>query len=144
MLAQCLHLLRGLPEHTAGHATVADVLRLLSGSEVPTMTPAEPAGSRLAQTVLRAGEPEADVVPGHRPRGHTGAYDTLLRDHEGPERIVELGVPGRQVPPPSIPRGTGARRTAVDAVRGWGRPAGPPMTSPAAWRSGRVRLRPWS
>ncbi|MGA5418555.1 condensation domain-containing protein [Streptomyces pseudogriseolus] len=127
MLAQCLHLLRGLPEHTAGHATVADVLRLLSGSEVPTMTPAEPAGSRLAQTVLRAGEPEADVVclvtvPGVTP----GAYDTLLRDHEGPERIVELGVPGRQVPPALDPPAElvhGGRRLTLCGVGPAGRAA---------------------
>ncbi|MGW2649315.1 condensation domain-containing protein [Streptomyces sp. NPDC001393] len=99
ILSQCLHLLRGLPEHPDEGFTVGDALRLLGTSEVPRVTPPGPDGARLALAVLRAGEPEADVVclvtvPGVTP----GAYETLLREHEGPERIVSLSVTGRQVP----------------------------------------------
>jgi hypothetical protein len=99
-LAQCLRLLRGLPEHPDEQFTVGDALRLLRTSGVPRLTPPEPGGTGLALAVLRAGEPEADVVclvtvPGVTP----GVYDTLVRDHEGPERIMSLSVTGPQVPP---------------------------------------------
>ncbi|RPF24796.1 condensation domain-containing protein [Streptomyces sp. TLI_185] len=98
-LSQCLQLLRRLPEHPDEGFTVGDALRLLSTSEVPRLAPPEPGGTRLALAVLRAGAPGADVVclvtvPGVTP----GAYDTLVREHEGPERIVSLSVTGRQVP----------------------------------------------
>ncbi|MFI1075566.1 condensation domain-containing protein [Streptomyces puniciscabiei] len=100
LLSQCLHLLRGLPERPEEGFTVGDALRLLGTAEVPRVTAPEPDGSRLALAVLRAGEPEADVVclvtvPGVTP----GAYESLMREHEGPERIVSLSVTGRQVPP---------------------------------------------
>ncbi|MEW2160855.1 condensation domain-containing protein [Streptomyces sp. NPDC007189] len=100
ILAQCLHLLRTLPEHPDEGFTVGDALRSLGACEVPGMVPPEPAGTRFALSVLRAGEPGADVVclvtvPGVTP----GAYDTLLRDHEGPERIVSLRVAGRELSP---------------------------------------------
>ncbi|MGN5376803.1 hypothetical protein ACQ4WX_01920 [Streptomyces lasalocidi] len=98
-LAQCVHLLRGLPEHPEEGFTVADALRLLGGCEVPRMAAPEPGGTRLALSVLRAGDPGADVVclvsvPGVTP----GVYETLVHEHEGPERIVSLGVTGREVP----------------------------------------------
>ncbi|MER5399782.1 condensation domain-containing protein [Streptomyces sp. NPDC002599] len=98
-LAQCLHLLRGLPDHPDRAFTVADALRLLGTSQVPAMTAPAAAGTALAPTVLRPGRPGADLVclltvPGVTP----GAYDLLLRQYEGPERIVSLTVAGGQVP----------------------------------------------
>ncbi|MGW7823526.1 condensation domain-containing protein [Streptomyces puniciscabiei] len=103
ILAQCLRLLHGLPEHPEEGFTAGDALRLLSTWEVPRMAPPEPGGSRLAMAVLREGDPEADVVglvtvPGVTP----GAYDTFVREHEGPERLVSLSVTGRQVPLDSL------------------------------------------
>ncbi|MEU8975185.1 condensation domain-containing protein [Streptomyces monashensis] len=99
-LSQCLQLLRSLPEHPDEGFTVADALRLLRSSEVPRLTPPGPSGGRLGLAVLRGGEPEADVVclvtvPGVTP----GAYDALVRGHEGPERIVSVTVTGPEVSP---------------------------------------------
>ncbi|MFF3920262.1 condensation domain-containing protein [Streptomyces sp. NPDC001852] len=113
-LSQCLHLLRSLPEHPDDTFTVADALRLLRSSEVPRMTPPGPGGSRLALAVLRAGEPQADVVclvtvPGVTP----GAYDTLVREHEGPERIVLLSVTGRAVSPGTLQELLGPGRQLI-------------------------------
>ncbi|MFJ3309412.1 condensation domain-containing protein [Streptomyces sp. NPDC086549] len=94
-LSQCLQLLRRLPDHYDEQATVADVLNLLRTSEVPRMTRPGPGGGHLALAVLRAGEPQADVVclvavPGVTP----GAYELLAREYEGPERIVSVSVAG--------------------------------------------------
>ncbi|GHE15681.1 hypothetical protein GCM10010339_91140 [Streptomyces alanosinicus] len=117
-LSQCLQLLRSLPEHPDQGFTVADALRLLRSSEVPRMTPPGPGGGRLGLAVLRGGEPGADVVclvtvPGVTP----GAYDTLVREHEGPERIVSLTVTGQQVPPGPLQEllGPGRRLTLCGA-----------------------------
>ncbi|MGW7528745.1 condensation domain-containing protein [Streptomyces sp. NPDC054783] len=117
-LSQCLRLLRSLPEHPDEGFTVGDALRLLSISEVPRVTPSEPGGTGLALAVLRAGDPEADVVclvtvPGVTP----GVYDALLREHEGPERIVSLSVTGRPVPPDALREllGDGRRLTLCGA-----------------------------
>ncbi|MGW3176778.1 condensation domain-containing protein [Streptomyces sp. NPDC001153] len=113
-LSQCLHLLRSLPEHPDETFTVADALRLLRTSEVPRMTPPGPGGSRLGLAVLRAGEPQADVVclvtvPGVTP----GVYDTLVREHEGPERIVLLSVAGQAVSPGTLQELLGPGRQLV-------------------------------
>ncbi|MFD6552383.1 condensation domain-containing protein [Streptomyces sp. NPDC058398] len=110
-LAQCLHLLRGLPDHPDQTFTVADALRLLGTSQVPAMTAPPAAGTPLAPAVLRAGEPGADLVclltvPGVTP----GAYDTLLRQYEGPERIVSLTLTGGQVPAGTLEELLGERR----------------------------------
>ena len=117
-LSQCLQLLRSLPEHPDEGFTVGDALRLLSTSQVPRMASPEPDGSRLALAVLRAGEPGEDVVclvtvPGVTP----GAYDTLVHEHEGPERIVSLSVTGRRMPPDPLRelRGDGRRLTLCGA-----------------------------
>jgi hypothetical protein len=117
-LAQCLQLLRALPEHPQEGFTVGDALRLLGASQVPRMMPPEPGGNRFALSVLRAGEPGADVVclvtvPGVTP----GAYDALLRDHEGPERIVSLSVAGRELSPGLLRElhGAGRRLTLCGA-----------------------------
>ncbi|MFE2298888.1 hypothetical protein ACFXAW_11870 [Streptomyces sp. NPDC059445] len=98
-LAQCLHLLRSLPDHPHETFTVADALALLGTSQVPAMTP-PPAGASPVLAVLRAGRAGADLVclvtvPGVTP----GAYDLLLRAHQGPERIVSLTLTGAQAPP---------------------------------------------
>ncbi|WP_330343097.1 condensation domain-containing protein [Streptomyces sp. NBC_00557] len=113
-LSQCLHLLRSLPEHPDETFTVADALRLLGSSEVPRMTPPGPGGSRLALAVLRAGEAQADVVclvtvPGVTP----GAYDTLVHEHAGPERIVLLSVTGRAVSPGTLQEMLGPGRQLI-------------------------------
>lgn len=118
VLAQCVRLLRGLPDHPDGRFTVGDALRLLGTSEVPAMTPPGPAGPGPAPEVLRAGEPGADLVclvtvPGVTP----GAYGALLHAYEGPERIVSLTVTGGQVPPAALGEllGDGRRLTVCGA-----------------------------
>ncbi|MFD5516283.1 condensation domain-containing protein [Streptomyces sp. NPDC127066] len=98
MLAQCLHLLRSLPGHPDEGFTVGDALSLLGTFDVPLMAPPEPVGTGSALTVLRVGEPGADVVclvsvPGVTP----GAYETFARGYDGPERMVLLSTTGRQV-----------------------------------------------
>ncbi|MEU5599637.1 condensation domain-containing protein [Streptomyces sp. NPDC020298] len=94
-LSQCMQLLRSLPDQQDDAVTVGDVLGLLGSSEVPRMTRSGRGPGQLALSVLRGGEPQADVVclvavPGVTP----GAYELLAREHEGPERIVSLGVEG--------------------------------------------------
>ncbi|WP_328443674.1 condensation domain-containing protein [Streptomyces sp. NBC_00386] len=99
VLAQCLQLLRSLPDHPDARFTVGDALRLLGTCAVPVMTVPGAGAAGPAPAVLRAGEPGADLVclvtvPGVTP----GVYDLLLRRYEGPERIVSLTVTGGQVP----------------------------------------------
>ncbi|MFD5637083.1 condensation domain-containing protein, partial [Streptomyces sp. NPDC127077] len=99
-LAQCLHLLRSLPERVHERSTVADALALLGTSQVPVMTVPPPGRPSPALRVLRAGRAGADLVclvtvPGVTP----GAYDLFLRAHRGPERIVSLTLAGGQAPP---------------------------------------------
>ncbi|WP_262064367.1 condensation domain-containing protein [Streptomyces sp. STR69] len=118
VLAQCVRLLRGLPDHPDGGFTVGDALRLPGTSQVPAMTPPQPAGTGPAPEVLRAGEPGADLVclvtvPGVTP----GAYGALLHGYGGPERIVSLTVTGGRVPPAALREllGDGRRLTVCGA-----------------------------
>ncbi|MFE5602984.1 condensation domain-containing protein [Streptomyces coelicoflavus] len=110
-LSQCMHLLRLLPDHHDERVTVAQVLDLLRASEVPLAARQEPGPRGLALAVLRAGEPRADViglvvVPGVPP----GAYDLLLSEYDGPERIVSLALDDAGgLPPPSGLRELGLR-----------------------------------
>ncbi|KOV97482.1 hypothetical protein ADK65_25490 [Streptomyces sp. NRRL B-1140] len=110
-LSQCMHLLRLLPDHHDERVTVAQVLDLLRAGEVPLAARQEPGPRGFALAVLRAGEPGADVivlvmVPGVPP----GAYDLLLSEHDGPERIVSLVLDDAGgLPPPSGLRELGLR-----------------------------------
>ncbi|MFE0810131.1 condensation domain-containing protein [Streptomyces sp. NPDC058848] len=114
-LSQCMRLLRLLPDHHDERVTVAQVLDLLRVGGVPPSTRQEPArGCTLA--VLRAGEPQADViglvvVPGVPP----GVYDLLLSEYDGPERIVSLSLDDAGGVPPSsgLPEPPGAGRRLV-------------------------------
>jgi hypothetical protein len=104
-LSQCVQLLRRLSDRRAGGSTVEQVLALLESSEVPRAARHPRTVVSTAPVVLRPGEPRADViclvtVPGVPP----GAYEALVRDHEGPERIVSLeGLGDPSGPPPSAP-----------------------------------------
>ena len=105
-LSQCMHLLRLLPDHHDERVTVAQVLDLLRAGEVPLAARQEPGPGGTALAVLRAGEPRADViglvmVPGVPP----GAYDLLLSEYDGPERIVLLALDDAGGPSP--PSGLG-------------------------------------
>ncbi|MFJ4981152.1 condensation domain-containing protein [Streptomyces coeruleorubidus] len=110
-LSQCMHLLRLLPDHHDERVTVAQVLDLLRAGEVPLAARQEPGPRGFALAVLRAGEPGADViglvmVPGVPP----GAYDLLLSEYDGPERIVSLVLDDAGgLPPPSGLRELGLR-----------------------------------
>ncbi|MGA5182494.1 condensation domain-containing protein [Streptomyces pseudogriseolus] len=110
-LSQCMHLLRVLPDHHDERVTVAQVLDLLRAGEVPLVARQEPGPRGFALAVLRAGEPRADViglvnVPGVPP----GAYDLLLSEYDGPERIVSLALDDAGgLPPPSGLRELGLR-----------------------------------
>jgi hypothetical protein len=90
-LSQCMYLLRSLPDHRRPDATAADLLGLLKTAEVPRTTLRGPQDENAVLDVLRAGEPQADIVclvavPGVTP----GAYEMFARGYEGPERIVSL------------------------------------------------------
>ncbi|MET7597583.1 condensation domain-containing protein [Streptomyces sp. NPDC004082] len=124
VLDQCLHLLDGLPKHRDEHPTVGDALHLLAGSPVPGMAPPPLGGTGFRLAVLRAGEPGADVVclvtaPGVTP----GVYDTLLREHEGPQRILSLAMTGLRVPHGPLPELVGEGRRLL--LCGSGSAAGP-------------------
>ncbi|MEU6106732.1 condensation domain-containing protein, partial [Streptomyces flaveolus] len=114
-LSQCLHLLRCLPDHHDGPTRVADVLDLLPASQVPRIARPQPAGAQPGLTVLRAGRPHAVVVclvqvPGTTP----GIHEALARAHEGPERIVALGVAGtKDALPPALRHLLGEPRRLV-------------------------------
>lgn len=131
-MAQCMHLLRRLSERHSERDTVDQVLSLLDSAEVPR-TARHPRPVRdAALTVLRPGEPWADViclvtVPGVPP----GAYEALVRGHEGPERIVSLALakPAAALSPSVLRELGGAGRRLV--LCGCG-PAGP-----VAYRIGR-------
>ncbi len=70
-LAQCLHLLRGLPDHPDRAFTVADALRLLGTSQVPAMTePAAASTALAAHGAAGRGTRGGSRVPAHRPRRH--------------------------------------------------------------------------
>jgi hypothetical protein len=112
VLDQCLHLLDGLPRHRDEQLTVGGALHLLAGSSVPCMAGPPPGGTGVRLAVSRAGEPGADVVclvtaPGVTP----GVYDTLLREYEGPQRILSLTTTGLRLPPGPLPElaGEGSR-----------------------------------
>ncbi|MFF3446803.1 condensation domain-containing protein [Streptomyces sp. NPDC002667] len=130
-LAQAVQLLHGLPGRPQEPATVADALDLLGSAQVPAMAPPPPAAAGPALAVLRAGDPEADLlclvtVPGVTP----GAYNAFLGQYEGPERIVSLTATATatataaqvRVPPDVLPEllGDGGRLTVCGAG-----PAGP-------------------
>ncbi|WP_329113068.1 condensation domain-containing protein [Streptomyces sp. NBC_01465] len=105
-LSQCMQLLRRLSDRQSEGSTVEQVLALLENSEVPRAARHVRTVRSTTLAVLRPGEPWADViclitVPGVPP----GAYEALVREYEGPERIVSLGRLGDpQGPPPSAPR----------------------------------------
>ncbi|WP_231156542.1 condensation domain-containing protein [Streptomyces sp. CNZ748] len=116
-LSQCMHLLRLLPDHHDERVTVAQVLDLLRAGEVPPAARQEPGPRGHALAVLRAGDPRADViglvmVPGVPP----GAYDLLLSEYDGPERIVSLALDDASgLPPPSGLRELGLRGPGLSA-----------------------------
>ncbi|GAA1374951.1 condensation domain-containing protein [Streptomyces beijiangensis] len=90
-LSQCVQLLRRLSDSQGAGRTVEQVLALLESSGAPRAARHAPAVRGAAVEVLRPGEPRADViclvtVPGVPP----GAYEALVRAHEGPERVVSL------------------------------------------------------
>lgn len=122
-LSQCMHLLRLLPDHHDERVTVAQVLDLLRAGEVPLAARQEPGPRGFALAVLRAGEPRADViglveVPGVPP----GAYDLLLSEYDGPERIVSLALDDAGgLPPPSGLRELGLRGPGSSQTPGTGR-----------------------
>ncbi|WP_395576634.1 condensation domain-containing protein [Streptomyces sp. BK79] len=122
-LSQCMHLLRLLPDHHDERVTVAQVLDLLRAGEVPLAVRQEPGPRGFALAVLRAGEPRADViglvkVPGVPP----GAYDLLLSEYDGPERIVSLALDDASgLPPPSGLRELGLREPGPRQTPGTGR-----------------------
>ncbi|MYS33377.1 condensation domain-containing protein [Streptomyces sp. KhCrAH-43] len=102
LLSHCLRLLRSLPDHRDPQSTVGHVLELLQGFEVPRVLPRPPEPEGPDVSVLRAGDPAADTIvlvatPGVPP----GAYEALVRDHPGPERILGLRVTRAGEPPAS-------------------------------------------
>ncbi|WP_339134499.1 condensation domain-containing protein [Streptomyces sp. f51] len=124
-LAQAVQLLHGLPGRPHEPATVADALDLLDSAQVPAIAPPPPPAAGPTLAVLRAGDPEADLVclvtvPGVTP----GTYNAFLRQYEGPERIVSLTATAAQerMPPDALPEllGDGGRLTVCGAG-----PAGP-------------------
>lgn len=101
-LSQCMHLLRSLPDHQDRALTAGEALALLRAAEVVRVTRRGRGARHFGLAVLRAGEPQADVVclvtvPGVTP----GAYAVLAREHRGPERIVSLDFAGAPGPAPS-------------------------------------------
>jgi hypothetical protein len=112
-LSQCMHLLRALADRRDEEITVGGMLALLDRDEVPQVARAGRMARGSALAVLRPGEPQADViclvsVPGVVP----GTYEALVREHEGPERIVSLGLGAAGEEPPSALAellGTGGR-----------------------------------
>ncbi|THA30344.1 hypothetical protein E6R18_20435 [Streptomyces sp. A1277] len=115
LLSSCVRMLRALAEFTDAGATVAQLVQVLDGLDVPraAVRPSGAPGARAPSlTTLRRGEPGADVICLVAQEGVVpGAYDRFARLHEGPERIVELRCQG---PPPALPS------ALVEAVRGGG------------------------
>lgn len=102
-LSQCMHLLGALPDQQDRAVTAGEVLALLRAAEVPRVARRGRGARHVAPAVLRAGEPQADVVclvtvPGVTP----GAYELLMREHQGPERIVSLTFEGPPGLAPSV------------------------------------------
>jgi hypothetical protein len=105
-LSQCVQLLRRLSDRQSEESTVEQVLAVLESSEVPQVAGHPRAVHGTALEVLRTGEPWADVICLVRVPGvPSGAYEALVREHEGPERIVSLQLGDRADPPrPSVLR----------------------------------------
>ncbi|WNI27245.1 condensation domain-containing protein [Streptomyces sp. ITFR-16] len=113
LLSHCVRLLRSLPDHRDPRATVGEVLDLLDGFEVPRVIPRPPEQDGPDLVVLRPGGPAADVIVLVRTPGvPEGAYEALVRDHRGPERIVSLRA-GRAAAPHALRQLLGPARRLV-------------------------------
>lgn len=113
LLSHCVRLLRSLPDHRDPKATVGDVLDLLEGFEVPRVIPRPPEPDGPDLVVLRPGSPAADVIVLVRTPGvPEGAYEALVREHRGPERIVSLRA-GRTADPYGLRQLLGTARRLV-------------------------------
>ncbi|MFI1568930.1 condensation domain-containing protein [Streptomyces sp. NPDC020490] len=116
-LAQCVRLLGALADFTDPHATVGQVLGALDGTHVPRAAPRPPSTGVTGLTVLRRGEPGADVICLVAGAGVVpGAYERFAGRHDGPERIVQLRCCGV---PPVLPATLPA--ALADALAGGGR-----------------------
>lgn len=115
LLSHCVRLLRSLPDHRDTQSTVGNVLELLQGFEVPRVMPRLPEPDGPDVVVLRTGLPSADVIVLVRAPGvPAGAYETLVRDHRGPERIVSLRAgPAGAPSAPALHRLLGPERRLV-------------------------------
>ncbi|MEU3227845.1 condensation domain-containing protein [Streptomyces sp. NPDC006976] len=115
LLSQCVRMLRALAEFTDAGTTVAQLVQVLDGLDVPRAAVRPPRAQvprAPSLTTLRRGEPGADVICLVAQEGVVaGAHDRFARLHEGPERIVELRCQG---PPLALPS------ALVEAVRGGG------------------------
>ncbi|MFJ3533176.1 condensation domain-containing protein [Streptomyces sp. NPDC090132] len=113
LLSQCVRMLRALADFTDAGTTVAQLVRVLDGLGVPhaaVRPPGRQGARRPSLTVLRAGEPGADVICLVAREGVvSGAYERFARRHDGPEHIVELNC---QETPLALPP------ALVEVVRG--------------------------
>ncbi|WP_306192417.1 condensation domain-containing protein [Streptomyces sp. MK5] len=94
-LAHTVRLLCALADFTDPDTTVAQVLEVLDGTEVPRVAPRPPGAIPPEFAVLRTGEPGADVIclvadGAAAPRAH----ERFVGRHNGPEHIVEWRCPG--------------------------------------------------
>lgn len=100
-LTQCAGLLRALPEQQSRTATVAEVLRLLDGVELPRVARGRRERRRPTAAELRPGLPQAGVVCLlELPGVPAGVYELLARQDPGPERLVLLSM---DAPPRTLP-----------------------------------------
>ncbi|MEV3859236.1 condensation domain-containing protein [Streptomyces sp. NPDC050095] len=111
-LAHVVRMLCGLADFPDPNTTVAQILEVLDGADVPSVASRPPGASPPELTTLRPGEPGADVIclvadSGVVPR----AYERFAGRHNGPEHVVEWRCrgPRRTLPPELVEVLGGAR-----------------------------------